>query len=120
MIHYTINHFVTTDETTATGGTMDTSTVHGDDAVAVWLVSDYATDAPDLTIEQPPEGFTWTVGMDGYTEHPPELDPEDHLDTIQTFTTDAELASLKEDYLAGEIMRVSPWETPLTDGHTQS
>jgi hypothetical protein len=119
MIHYTINHFVTTDETAA-DGTMNTGTVHGDDAVAVWLVSDYATDAPDLTIEQPPEGFTWTVGMDGYTEHPPKLDPEDHLDAIQTFTTDAELASLKEDYLAGEIMRVSPWETPLTDGYTQS
>jgi hypothetical protein len=71
MIHYTINHFVTTDETTATeGATMDTSTVHGDDAVAVWLVSDYATDAPDLTIEQPPEGFTWTVGMEGYIVSP--------------------------------------------------
>lgn len=120
MIHYTINHFVTTDETTATEGAIETSTVHGDDGVAVWLVSDYATDAPDLMIDQPPEGFTWTIDMDGYTEHPPELNPEDHLNTIQTFTTDAERQTLKEDYLAGEIMRVSPWDTPLTDGYTQS
>jgi hypothetical protein len=62
MITWTIHHYVT--------GEGDSTTVNGDDAVAVWLVSDYATDAPDLTIEQPPEGFTWTVGMEGYIVSP--------------------------------------------------
>ena len=118
MIHYTINHYVT-DETDTADGAIDTSTVHGDDSVAVWLVSDHMTDAPDITIAQPPEGFTWTVDKDGWTEHPPEIDPEKYLDEVRELTTDAELETLIDDYQAGRIKRVSPWDTPLTDGVTR-
>jgi len=117
MIYYTINHFVTQE---GDGDQLANSTVHGDDSVAVWLVSDHTTDDPDLTIAQPPEGFTWVIDKSGYTKHPPELDPEDHLDKIKSITTDDELQTIKEDYLAGNIKRVSPWETVLTDGYTQS
>jgi len=117
MIHYTINHFVTQD---ADRNQLANTTVHGDDSVAVWLLSDYQTDDPDLTIDQPPGGFTWVIDKSGYTKHPPELDPEDHLDKIKSITTADELQAIKADYLNGNIKRVSPWETVLTDGHTQS
>ena len=113
MIHYTINHFVTRD---STDDEHHSTTVHGDDRVAVWLVSDYQSESPDLWIDQPPEGFTWKTNMDGYTMHPPELDPEDHLEEITAMLTDAELEQVKQDYQAERIVRVSPWETPLTDG----
>ena len=114
MIYYTINHFVTTEEES---DGLDNSTVHGDGSVAVWLVSDHTTDDPDLTIDQPPAGFTWVTDKSGYTQHPPELDPEDHVDEIKTFTTDDELQQIKDDYLNENITRVSPWDTPLTDGY---
>jgi len=116
MIHYTIDHFVTRD---GDSSQLVNNTVHGDDSVAVWLVSDYQTDQPDLTIKQPPEGFTWVIDKSGYTKHPPELAPEDHLDKIKSITTDDELQAIKDDYLDGHIKRVSPWETVLTDGYTQ-
>jgi len=117
MIHYTIDHFVTRD---GDSNQLANSTVHGDDSVAVWLVSDYQTDEPELTIDQPPEGFTWVIDKSGYTKHPPELDPEDYLGKIKSITTDDELQAIKDDYLNGNIKRVNPWETGLTDGYTQS
>jgi hypothetical protein len=113
MIHYTINHYVTeTDD-----GTDElNSTVHGDDAVELWLTTDYTTDRPQLSIEQPPEGFTWETDPSGYIKHPPELDPEQYLDTVESSLTDAELEQAKKDYQQKNIKRVSPWDTPLTDG----
>jgi hypothetical protein len=116
MIHYTIDHYVTeTDDGTDELNT----TVHGDDAVKVWLTTDPTTDKPQLSIEQPPEGFTWITDPEGYIKHPPELDPEQYLDRIQSLLTDTELEQAKADSKERRITRVSPWETPLTDGETQ-
>jgi len=117
MIYYTVNHFVTRDDTA--DGPLTASTVHGDDRVAVWLTSQHQTDPPDLWIEQPPEGFTWKTDLDGFTMHPPELAPEDHLERLTSLLSDTELARIKEDYQNEKIVRVSPWETPLTDGYSQ-
>jgi len=88
-IYYTINHFVTTDTDT------DTDT--------------------DTSIEQPPTGFHWEVDMAGYTEHPPKLNPESYISDIKALTTETEFSAIKEAYMAGEIKRVSPWDTPLTN-----
>jgi hypothetical protein len=95
------------------------TTVHGDDSVKIWLTTDYTTDEPQLSIDQPPEGFTWETNPEGYTKHPPELDPAEYLDTIKSLLTDAELQAVKDDYEQGAIKRVSPWDTPLTDGVTK-
>jgi len=131
-IHYTVNHFVTTDTETDTDTDTDTSTstdtnainqstVHGDDAVHIWFsnLSDYQTESADIIIEQPPTGFHWGVDMAGYTEHPPKLNPESYVSDIKALTTETELTEIKEAYMAGEIKRVSPWDTPLTDTYTQ-
>jgi hypothetical protein len=120
-IHYTVNHFVTTDTDTDTNTAMNRSTVHGDDAVHIWFsnLSDYQTESADIIIEQPPTGFHWEVDMAGYTEHPPKLNPESYISDIKAITTETEFTAIKEAYMAGEIKRVSPWDTPLTDTYTQ-
>jgi len=135
-IYYTINHVVTTETDTETETDTDTdtstststdtnaitpSTVHGDDAVHIWFdnLSDYQTESADIIIEQPPTGFHWEVDMAGYTEHPPELNPESYVSDIKALTTETEFTAIKEAYMAGEIKRVSPWDTPLTDTYTQ-
>jgi hypothetical protein len=53
--------------------------------------------------------------MAGYTEHPPELNPESYVSEIKALTTETEFTEIKEAYMAGKIKRVSPWDTPLTD-----
>jgi hypothetical protein len=118
-IYYTINHVVTTDTDTDTD--TNRSTVHGDDAVHIWFsnLSDHQTDSADIIIEQPPTGFHWEVDMAGYTEHPPKLNPESYISDIKAITTETEFTAIKEAYMAGEIKRVSPWDTPLTDTYTQ-
>jgi len=90
---------------------------HIDDAVHIWFdnLSDYQTESADIIIEQPPTGFHWDVDMAGYTEHPPELSPESYISDIKTLTTETEFTAIKEAYMDGEIKRVSPWDTPLTD-----
>ncbi|UXF50269.1 hypothetical protein 7865G3C9_15 [Haloquadratum phage sp.] len=133
-IYYTINHVVTTETDTETDTDTDTntststdtnaitpSTVHGDDAVHIWFsnLSDYQIESADIIIEQPPTGFHWEVDMAGYTEHPPELNPESYVSKIKAITTETEFTAIKEAYMAGEIKRVSPWDTPLTDTYTQ-
>ena len=90
MIHYAINHYVTD------GSDPMDSTVHGDDSLAVWVASDPATDPPDHTHEQPEEGWTWRTDTSGWQKHP---------DILSEYTSDP-----------GEIERLSPWETSLTDG----
>ncbi|UXF50451.1 hypothetical protein 7908G3E3_36 [Haloquadratum phage sp.] len=129
-IYYTINHVVTTETDTETDTDTSTSTdtnaitpstVHGDDAVHIWFdnLSDYQTESADIIIEQPPTGFHWEVDMAGYTEHPPKLNPESYVSDIKALTTETEFTAIKEAYMAGEIKRVSPWDTPLTDTYTQ-
>ena len=119
-IYYTINHVVTTDTDTDTNA-INASAVHGDDAVHIWFdnLSDYQTESADIIIEQPPTGFHWEVDMAGYTEHPPKLNPESYISDIKALTTETEFTAIKEAYMAGEIKRVSPWDTPLTDTYTQ-
>jgi len=93
MIHYAIRHYVTTDETT---DGMDTSTVHGDDALCVWTDGDPTSDPPDVTHEVPAEGWRWQSDTEDWQKHPAPL---------------TEYASSPS-----EIVRVSPWETTITDG----
>ncbi|UXF49911.1 hypothetical protein 7841G3A1_6 [Haloquadratum phage sp.] len=129
-IYYTINHVVTTETDTETDTDTDTntststdanaitqSTVHGDDAVHIWFdnLSDYQTESADIIIEQPPTGFHWEVDMAGYTEHPPKLNPESYISDIKAITTETEFTAIKEAYTDGEIKRVSPWDTVLTN-----
>jgi len=52
MIYYTINHYVTTDDSTDPAK----STVYGDNALCVWESDDYATTAPDYRHDQPNGG----------------------------------------------------------------
>jgi len=78
-------------------------------------LSDYQTESADIIIEQPPAGFHWEVDMAGYTEHPTEVNPESYVSDIKAITTETELTEIKEAYIAGEIKRLSPWDTPLTD-----
>ena len=90
MIHYAINHYVTSGD-----DTMD-STVHGDDALCVWVDSDPTTDDPDHTHEQPSDGWGWQSDMDGWQKHP---------EPLSEYVSDP-----------SEIERLDPWETSLTDG----
>jgi hypothetical protein len=119
-IYYTINHFVTVNTSTSTDST-DSTTLHGDDAVHIWFsnLSDYQTESADIIIEQPPTGFHWEIDMQGYTEHPPKLNPESYISEVQNITTETEFTTIKDAYTSGEIKRVSPWGTPLTDTYTQ-
>jgi len=119
-IYYTINHFVTVNTSTSTDST-DSTTLHGDDAVHIWFsnLSDYQTESADIIIEQPPTGFHWEIDMQGYTEHPPKLNPESYISEVQNITTETEFTTIKDAYTSGEIKRVSPWVTPLTDTYTQ-
>jgi len=117
-IYYTVNHFVTTDTDTSTDTrAIDNTTVHGNDTVHIWFdnLSDYQTESADIVIEQPPTGFHWEVDMDGYTEHPPKLNPESYISDIKAITTETEFTAIKEAYMADEIKRVSPWDTLLTN-----
>jgi hypothetical protein len=57
--------------------------------------------------------------MQGYTEHPPKLNPESYMSEIKEITTETEFTAIKEAYTDGKIKRVSPWDTPLTDTYTQ-
>jgi len=91
MIHYAIHHYVTSSDSEP----MD-STLHGDDALCVWVESDPTTDAPDHTHDQPDDGWGWRTDMDGWQQHPGPL---------SQYTDDA-----------AEIERLTPWETTLTDG----
>jgi len=119
-IYYTINHFVTVNTSTSTDST-DSTTLHGDDAVHIWFsnLSDYQTESADIIIEQPPTGFHWEIDMQGYTEHPPELNPESYISEVKNITTETEFTTIKDAYTSEEIKRVSPWDTPLTDTYTQ-
>jgi len=119
-IHYTINHFVTVNTSTSTESIYST-TLHGDDAVHIWFsnLSDYQTESADIIIEQPPTGFHWEIDMQGYTEHPPKLNPESYISEIKNITTETEFTAIKDAYTSGEIKRISPWDTPLTDTYTQ-
>jgi len=119
-IYYTINHFVTVDTSTSTDST-DSTTLHGDDAVHIWFsnLSDYQTESADIIIEQPPTGFHWEIDMQGYTEHPPKLNPESYISEVKNITTETEFTAIKDAYTSGEIKRVSPWNTSLTDTYTQ-
>jgi len=119
-IYYTINHFVTVNTSTSTDST-DSTTLHGDDAVHIWFsnLSDYQTESADIIIEQPPTGFHWEIDMQGYTEHPPKLNPESYISEVQNITTETEFTTIKDAYTSGEIKRISPWDTPLTDTYTQ-
>jgi hypothetical protein len=95
--------------------------VHGDDSVAIWfdVLSEYTTDEPDITIAQPKTGFHWESDMNGFTEHPSELTPEEYVDRVQAITTETEFEQIKQSYVNDEITRVSVWETVLTDGYAQ-
>jgi len=119
-IHYTINHFVTVNTSTSTESIYST-TLHGDDTVHIWFsnLSDYQTESADIIIEQPPTGFHWEIDMHGYTEHPPELNPESYISEVKNITTETEFTTIKDAYTSEEIKRVSPWDTPLTDTYTQ-
>ena len=90
MIKYTINHYVTVGD-----GSMDSS-VHGDNALCVWVNSDPTTDDPDHTHEQPSDGWSWTSNMSGWQQHP---------EPLSEYVSDA-----------SEIERLDPWDTSLTDG----
>jgi len=133
-IYYTVDHFVTSTNTdTGTDTITDTdtdtdiltdmeTTVYGDDSVAIWFgnLSDHQKDSPDITISQPDDGFHWEVDMDGWTEHPDELNPEDYITSVKSIITEQEFESIKDAYLNGQIKRVSVWNTSLTDGYAQS
>jgi len=93
MIQYAIQHFVTTDDST---DSINNTTVHGDDSLHVWLTSDPATDPADEIHEMPPNGWSWQTDTSGWQQHPPVLDQYE-----------------------GEIARLTPWETTLTEGYTQ-
>jgi len=93
MIYYTINHFVTTDEST---DSLAESTVHGDDSLHVWIDSDPTTAPADDVHEMPSNGWTWETDKGGFQQHPSVLDQYD-----------------------GEIERRDPWETTLTEGVSQ-
>jgi hypothetical protein len=93
MIQYAINHFVTTDDGT---DSIDNSTVHGDDSLHVWVDSDPTTDPADEVHEMPSDGWTWKSDKSGFRKHPTVL--EQH---------------------GGDIERLDPWDTTLTDGYTQ-
>ena len=91
MIHYAINHYVTT----SGDDTMD-STVHGDNALCVWDESDPTADAPDHRHDQPDDGWNWQTDMDGWKQHP---------DPLSQYADDT-----------SEIERLPPWDTTLTEG----
>jgi hypothetical protein len=93
MIHYAINHYVTSSDDPIN------STVHGDDSLAVWVDSDPQTDTPDHTHEQPSEGWTWRTNQSGWQKHP---------NILKEYVSDA-----------SKIERLSPWDTTLTDGVQQ-
>jgi len=92
-VTYTINHFVTTDDSTDPR----TSTVHGDDELCIWTQSDPKTDAPDERLEAPQSGWSWVTNTSGWRKHPEPL--SEYADNVN------------------DVIRVEPWETVLTEGY---
>jgi len=100
MIHYTIRHYVTSEAgDTDAAGDAETTTVHGDDALCVWVDSDPATAPPDEIYEVSGDGWRWRADGDDWIEHPAPL--SNHADSPDAIT------------------RLTPWETTITDGVTR-
>lgn len=131
MIQYTINRFTTTESPSeeevkqVRRGHLSIqdidiqTTRRGDDSLAIWFVSDYKTEPPDVKIGKMKNGFSWKVGIDGYIEHPSQLNPETYEDEIGGLLTESDFDSLKQDYSNGNIERLNVWETSLTADYNQ-
>jgi len=131
MIQYTINRFTTTESPSeeevkqVRQGNLSIedidvqTTSRGDDSLAIWFVSNHETEPPDVKIGKVVNGFSWKIGMDGYVEHPSQLDPETYKDEIKEILTESDFDSLEQDYSNGNIEHLNVWDTSLTANYNQ-